>query len=559
MVPLLLAATPGSAGEIARGGPAAGAAPARAASPAGSWPAGAPAPAEASGTIRAARTGTDSLSRREALVRWARSWYPGRSGDVMLVPRRGDMLTGRTPFMHGSPWPYDAGLPLLMAGPGHVTSGRQPTAASHEDLGATLAALLGLSPRPGADGSPLVRALAPVEPAEGRPGVVALVVLDALRADYLERYADSLPNLRRLAREGSSFPRARISYLPTATAPAHASISTAATPAVHGVIGNDLVDPSTGRVRNVFAGADPAALSARALADRWSAATRGEAVIYAQGGTYYPATALAGHGACVPAGRPVWMAWWETGEGRWATNPDCYRLPDTLRALDPGRAWRRADGRWPGHEVSGPASVRSSALFSRIEGDAAVAALSALPFGRDSVTDLLLVNLKATDYTAHRYGPEAPETAATLAEADRQLGRIRAALERAAGSRGWVLAVTGDHGMASEPPRGRSRHGYGEVDRLLRERFDPDGPGIVRHLGGADHQLYLDRERMAALGVGPGQVARALEEETWIFAAFSADEVRAEARRLRRARRRPGPPARGPAGGSPRGSGRPPP
>lgn len=558
---LLLTAAPAEVGGTT--GPGA-AEPPRSASTAAAGPAGATpptggAPTSVSGTVRTREVEADSLSRREALVRWARSWYPGRSGDIMLVPRRGDMLTGSAPYMHGSPWPYDADVPLLMAGPGHVASGRHPTAASHEDLGATLAALLGLSPRPGADGAPLARALATAGPAEGVPPVVALVVLDAFRADYLERYADSLPNLRRLAREGASFPNAGVSYLPTATAAAHATISTAATPALHGVVGNDLVEPGSDRARNVFAGADPSALSARALADRWSAATRGGAVIYAQGGTYYPATALAGHGGCAPGGRPAWMAWWDAGQGRWATSPECHRLPDTLRALEPEQAWRGTDGGRAGHDVTGPRSVRSSALFARIEGEAARAALSALPFGRDTVPDLLLVNLKATDYTAHRYGPDAPQTAAALAEADRQVGRLLEALERAAGPGGWALAVTGDHGMAPEPARGRSRHGYREVHQLLRERFDPDGPGIVRHLGGADHQLYLDRERMEALGVGLREVARTLEEEDWIFAAFPADEVRAEARRLRRARRRPGPPSRGSPRGSPEGSGRPPP
>ena len=54
--------------------------------------------------------------KREFLEMYARAYYPGRSGQIMLVPREGDFVTLHEPasrFMHGSPWSYDANIPLL--------------------------------------------------------------------------------------------------------------------------------------------------------------------------------------------------------------------------------------------------------------------------------------------------------------------------------------------------------------------------------------------------------------------------------------------------------------
>ena len=45
--------------------------------------------------------------RQEFLKMFARAYFPGRSGQIMLVPREGEFVTRNDPayrFMHGSPW-----------------------------------------------------------------------------------------------------------------------------------------------------------------------------------------------------------------------------------------------------------------------------------------------------------------------------------------------------------------------------------------------------------------------------------------------------------------------
>src|SRR5437667_526417 len=61
------------------------------------------------------------------LEMFARAYYPGRSRQVMVVPREGEILTRPGldgPFMPGSPWSYDTHIPLVFWGARWVKPGR---------------------------------------------------------------------------------------------------------------------------------------------------------------------------------------------------------------------------------------------------------------------------------------------------------------------------------------------------------------------------------------------------------------------------------------------------
>src|SRR5262249_30542174 len=120
------------------------------------------------------------VERAAFLELCAPAWHPCRSGQILLVPREGDIIPrpgADLPFMHGSPWSYDTRIPLLFWGPRYVRSGRMPEAASQEDVAPTLARALGL-PMRDVTGRVLTAALKAGAPA---PRVVVLLVLDAFR------------------------------------------------------------------------------------------------------------------------------------------------------------------------------------------------------------------------------------------------------------------------------------------------------------------------------------------------------------------------------------------
>lgn len=506
------------------------------------------APSEAgAGVPIGAATPSGELDREALLGLWSRSYYPGRSGDILLVLEPDRMVTAPgVPFMHGSPWDHDARVPLILYGPAHVRQGVYEAAAGHQDIGATLERLLGLPRRPTTTGRALSEALV-----GGRaPRVIVVLVLDGFRPDYLERYAEETPTLGDLAARGAWFPRARAAALPTATAVAHATLMTGSDPALHGITGNSLYDPVRGSSASAYEGASAKNVMVLTLADRWSAATGGRAVIAAQGGTFYPAVALAGHGACTFGGRPVIVAFFGSSTGGWGTNSECYTLPDYLRD-DDIRTLLATAAAEEGGEAASPSGARSLAhVFPRFEGDATVEILEGEPFGEDEVTDLLLVNHKATDYIGHAHGPGSDQTRTAVAEVDRQVARIVTALEAKAGPEGFILVLTADHGMPDEPGE-EGRHGHEEIAAALNARFDPQGTGIVLHYEGADNQLYVDRARLAELGVATAEVAAFLEGLPWFRHAFTEAEVAAAAARAAAAGPEPRREGAGPTGSEP--------
>lgn len=106
------------------------------------------------GMTRLLRSDRLSDASRDADVRAAAlSWYPGRSGDIVLVGKlnwyfgpRGD-ASGTT---HGTWHPYDRRVPVILLGAG-IRPGRYQQAATPADIAPTLAHLIGV-PLPTAQG-----------------------------------------------------------------------------------------------------------------------------------------------------------------------------------------------------------------------------------------------------------------------------------------------------------------------------------------------------------------------------------------------------------------------
>src|ERR1043165_1756059 len=91
-----------------------------------------------------------TVTRQEFLEMFARAYFPGRTGQLMVVPREGDFITrpdSDVTYMHGSPWAYDVSIPLMFVGPA-VKTGVYSVPAVQQDVAPTLAAALGASMPP---------------------------------------------------------------------------------------------------------------------------------------------------------------------------------------------------------------------------------------------------------------------------------------------------------------------------------------------------------------------------------------------------------------------------
>ena len=149
-----------------------------------------------------ARPGATPAQRAQWLEMFARGYYPGRSGQIFVVAREGHFVIYHDPlygFMHGSPWEYDTHIPLVFYGRPFIKPGKWKELARQQDVAPTLGALIGAAPAASMNGRVLKTALATTTE---RPRLVVLIVLDAMRADYLTRYAAIMPALTAHARGG---------------------------------------------------------------------------------------------------------------------------------------------------------------------------------------------------------------------------------------------------------------------------------------------------------------------------------------------------------------------
>src|SRR5712664_191070 len=105
-----------------------------------------------------------------------------------------------------------------------------------------LAMAIPFSPPAGAaPQAPPPRAAAPkTSQAPPKPKLVVLLVVDQMRADYVDKFLGQWTGgLKRLVEEGARFRDAAYPYAATETCVGHATISTGAFPSTHGIIANE--------------------------------------------------------------------------------------------------------------------------------------------------------------------------------------------------------------------------------------------------------------------------------------------------------------------------------
>ena len=93
------------------------------------------------------------------------TYYPGRSGDVVAIPKPFWMIDGGDAVTHMTGYNYDRMVPLILAGPG-LRAAVQPGHARVIDLAPTLSYLLGVLPPSLSEGRVLTEALLPASAGE---------------------------------------------------------------------------------------------------------------------------------------------------------------------------------------------------------------------------------------------------------------------------------------------------------------------------------------------------------------------------------------------------------
>jgi len=341
--------------------------------------------------------------------------------------------------------------------------------------------------------------------------LVLQITVDGLRADLLNRYADSFSKggFKQLMQNGTIYSNAHFQHANTETIVGHTTLATGTYPSQHGMVGNVIYDRKAGELSYNIEDADapllpsreqssageqvdpsqkisrtkgrsPRAIQAPAVADTLAAYTAGKSKIFAVSGKDRSAVAMAGH-----AGKAFWLS---TDNGDFITSQYYYEnYPDWVQDWNNLRlAEKYADSEWKlsfeknsyllaaqddrSYEIDLKGFGRTfphryggkdnkllytqlvvSSAGDQLELDFAKALVTNEKLGQDSVPDYLSISFSSTDAVNHFFGPSSLENEAVVRDLDSTLSELFEFIDKVIGLKHTLIVLSADHGMADMP------------------------------------------------------------------------------------------------------------
>ena len=343
--------------------------------------------------------------------------------------------------------------------------------------------------------------------ASAAPKLVVVMVVDGLPAEQVQRYRQQFGpgGFKRLLEQGAWYGNAHQAHGITVTAVGHSAVLTGAYPYQHGIIGNNWIDPDTGKsiyctedTRYTYLnektapddGTSPANLRVPTLGDELryahgnrskvvtvSGKDRGAILLAGKTGTAYMYMESSGNFATSSfymAEHPDWVKRFQAGK------PQDRYVGKTWQPLLKAEAYaddsadelaRDRDGKQANfpftYGKAGAApdaayykSLKPGPYLDELTLEFARAAVLGENLGRNpaGVPDLLGVSLSAHDYVNHAYGPESKMSHDHLQRLDRMLADFFTFLDQRVGLDNVVVVMTADHGFSNTPEFSRTRH-----------------------------------------------------------------------------------------------------
>ena len=426
-----------------------------------------------------------------------------------------------------------------------------------------------------------------------KPKLVVVLVIDQMRGDYIDKFQSQWTGgLKRLVREGAWFHDAAYPYAATETCVGHSTVSTGAFPATHGMIANEWWDreqqkeitcTNDASVKNIpydsgtpvspnaptTAAPAPGDSAARmlvpAFAEEMKFQSGSDTRIVTMSLKARAAITMAGHQADA-------VTWWDGATGAWVTSTAYPQAPFVAEfakahpvAADFGKTWapllpesaylyeKIAAGTGPpaGYGNAFPHPLRGNTTSTQADpsfylqwatspyaetylAQMAEAAVDKLNLGQRPGTDFLAISFSSVDYVGHFFGPRSWEVQDELARLDRDLATFFAHLDKSVGRGKYVVAITGDHGVAPIPEDLRKtgvdagRLNVGEVKARIEQALENlhYAKPAVADVGGAD--VYFTPGTYAKLKTDPRAmqaVFDAIHSVPGVLQVYTADEV----------------------------------
>lgn len=329
------------------------------------------------------------------------------------------------------------------------------------------------------------------------PKLVVMLVVDQMRGDYVDKFQGQWKGgLKRLVEEGAWFRDAAYPYAATETCVGHATISTGALPATHGMVANAWWDRDAQKM--VTCTADPKATNigyAGTSPKGGDSAWRMQVPAFAEelkfqrgSATRVVTFSLKARAAITMAGHKADAATW-FDSGGWVTSSAYGTMPfiEAYASAHPvkedyGKSWtlslpesaywydEKAIGAVPpkGWELTFPHPLRGKAASNEPDETfyeqwaaspfadtyltkLAENAVDSLGLGKSGGVDYLGVSYSSVDYVGHAFGPRSWEIQDVLVRLDQDLAELFASLDKKVGRGNYVVALSADHGVVPVP------------------------------------------------------------------------------------------------------------
>ena len=359
-----------------------------------------------------------------------------------------------------------------------------------------------------------------------KPKLGILLVFDQLRGDYISKWQDHFvkDGFLRLTSEGTWFENCHYPYSGTVTGAGHATLTTGATPSIHGIIGNDWYDRKEGKnsycaassrwtsippVPEVIAApgttvkirvsGTPEKLRAETLGDALKRSTNNQGKVVS--------LSFKDRSSVLPGGmRPDYCYWFDSSSGKFHTssyfsNKIAPWLADfnESKFVDQwkNKSWKKlyadkdykpfsgideqtgeGNGKNQGKSFPHPFGKTEKdyydALYNSPFGndvliELAMKAIKAEKLGKNTQPDMLLISFSSNDSVGHSWGPDSQEVFDTTLRTDLLIRNLLLYLDKEVGKNNYVIALSADHGVCPLPEVSKAK-GL-DSGRLATDKF----------------------------------------------------------------------------------------
>jgi predicted AlkP superfamily pyrophosphatase or phosphodiesterase len=405
--------------------------------------------------------------------------------------------------------------------------------------------------------------------AQKRPKLIVGIIVDQMKMEYLYRFSNDYSDngFKRLMTDGYTFHNMQYNYVPTYTAPGHATVYTGTTPAIHGIVGNEWYNRSTGKdmyctdddsVKLIGEGKDkegemsPKNLLSTTITDELRMATNFNGKVIS--------LSIKDRGAILPGGHFANWALWHSKTGAFISS-SFYgtALPDWVTQFNQEKRYMKyIDKGWDllkpladynesladKNPYEGKIDKSKEAVFpydlkklytekggdiikttpfgNSLLAELAMTAVEKENLGKDDIVDFLAVSFSSTDYVGHTFGPRSIELQDTYLRLDQTIADFLNYLDKTVGKDNYLLFLTADHAGAENPSFLRDhKYNVKNIDnketKAALKKFSIDNFGVDLLIGYSNFNVYFNKTIIKEKGLELTKVKQSFKEYLMTF------------------------------------------